>query len=401
MFGNLNYENRTDKLLQIFLILFAFTFPLTVFGGNLLLFFILILWLLRGNIKDQIQSLPKKKFLLYSILFFIAHVIGLLWTEDLSWGWKILKKMIDFSIVLPLLYMSMKRENSNYYISSFLLSLIFTVFLSYLLYFGFFPKILHGTIQNPTPTMSHISYNIYICFGIYILAHKLLFNREKINTFLYSSLLILFTVNMFITEGRAGHIMFFAALFLLFLQYFDHRKIRTYVLVFLFVPLFFFLAYNLSDVFKSRVTTTKNNVTKFFIENDQNTSIGLRFAYALNTTEVFLENPMFGVGTGDFPREYSEVHNKNTPDLPTTVNPHNMYLIVLSQLGIFGFSFFVMMFYYQFKSSLSTKENFYKNIGVGVVFFYLVIMFSDSYLLGHFTTILYVFLSSIIYRNFE
>ena len=42
-----------------------------------------------------------------------------------------------------------------------------------------------------------------------------------------------------------------------------------------------------------------------------------------------------------------------------------------------------------------------KDLGITLPLVFLVIMWSDSYLLGHFTTLLFVFFSSFLYKDFE
>ena len=47
------------------------------------------------------------------------------------------------------------------------------------------------------------------------------------------------------------------------------------------------------------------------------------------------------------------------------------------------------------------KNDLMKKMGIALPLLFLVIMFSDTYLLGHFTTMLFVFFSSIIYKDYD
>jgi O-antigen ligase len=42
-----------------------------------------------------------------------------------------------------------------------------------------------------------------------------------------------------------------------------------------------------------------------------------------------------------------------------------------------------------------------KDLGIALPLMFLVIMWSDSYILGHFTTLIFVFFSSFLYKDFE
>ena len=84
-----------------------------------------------------------------------------------------------------------------------------------------------------------------------------------------------------------------------------------------------------------------------------------------------------------------------------TTNPHNMYILVLVQLGIVGLLSMLSIMYYQIKLSFKESNRFFRDAGFALPFLFLVIMWSDSYLLGHFTTLLFVFFSSFLYKDFE
>ena len=92
MLGSFNLE----KIYQFLLIALAFFMPITVFGGNLIILIIVILWLISGNYKEKFYEIIQSKFLLASILFFTMHLIGLLWSNNLEWGLHIVRKMWYF-----------------------------------------------------------------------------------------------------------------------------------------------------------------------------------------------------------------------------------------------------------------------------------------------------------------
>ena len=130
-------------------------------------------------------------------------------------------------------------------------------------------------------------------------------------------------------------------------------------------------------------------------------SVGLRINFAKNSFEVIKQNPIIGIGTGDFPSEYKKINQINTPQLPNATNPHNMYTLITMQLGLIGLVSMLSIFYYQIKLSFYASNRFIKDVGITLPLVFLVIMWSDSYLLGHFTTLLFVFFSSFLYKDFE
>ena len=165
------------------------------------------------------------------------------------------------------------------------------------------------------------------------------------------------------------------------------------------IPSIFIPAYQFSDLFKERVDLA---LTETFSKSDEYyTSIGLRINFAKNSWEVIKKNPIIGVGTGDFRSEYKKINQINTPNLPNTTNPHNMYTLVTMQLGLIGLISMLSIFYYQIKLSFFASNKFNKDLGIALPLMFLVIMWSDSYLLGHYTTLVFLFFSSFLYKGFE
>lgn len=401
--GLSNLNLSLEKVYQYLLILLAFVFPLTTAGGNLIIGIIVLLWLFSGQYGDKYHQIKQNKLARLSILFFLIHLLGLLWTQDWQWGLLILKKMSDFLFLLPILLTLTKKEYIKYYISAFILAMTLTEFLSYLVWFEVIGPLHKATAGNPTPTMSHISYNPFLTFGIYLLSHELLFNNKlkRMHKVMYGFFAITMSINMFITGGRAGQVMYFVMLVLLIFQFYNWQKVKAFLLSLIIIPSVFLLAYNTSSQFHHRVDEAVKNIDSYYSGGYRDTSVGQRITYTTNSINLILSNPFFGVGTGDFPSAYKTVHLENTPDVNLTVNPHNMYILVTVQLGLLGLVSMLFIFYHQLRFALSKNKGIRRDLGVALPLLFLVIMWSDSYLLGHYTTILFVFFSSFLYKEFE
>ena len=99
-----------NNVYQILLVILAFLMPLTVFGANLIIVFICILWLVSGDYKSKYNQIISNKLMLASIIFFCIHVVGLLWTEDLAWGLHMVHKMWYFLLLLPVLFTIVRKK---------------------------------------------------------------------------------------------------------------------------------------------------------------------------------------------------------------------------------------------------------------------------------------------------
>tara|TARA_B100000795_G_scaffold270020_1_gene261949 strand:- start:22154 stop:23293 length:1140 start_codon:yes stop_codon:yes gene_type:complete len=375
--------------------------PLTVFGANLIVVLICFLWIFSGNYKSKFHEIIDSKLMLASIIFFALHLVGMIWTEDLKWGLHIIHKMWYFLLFFPILYTLTKRKYIRFYISSFLLAISLSEVLSYLVWFELIEPFKQATVYNPTIFMSHIQYNPILAFAIYLVLHEILFNKKllKLEVALYNFFAASMTINMFITGGRAGQVMFFAMLAIIIFQYFRNEWLKAIAIILIATSTIFFTAYQSSTIFHNRVHETISSIENY--ESNKGTSLGIRIAMTLNSWEVIIKNPILGVGTGDFPLEYKKVNQKNTPELPNATNPHNMYVLILMQLGIIGLVSFGSIFYFQIKQSFLSKDKFIRDVGITLPLLYLIIMWSDTYLLGHYNSLLFVFFSSFLYKNFS
>jgi len=346
------------------------------------------------------QLIKHSKVLQAFLLFFGLHLIGLIWTSDLKWGMHIVGKERLF-IFAPILMTFVVKKHIKFYIASYLAAMTLSEAISYMIWLHVIPPVFSASQNDPTPFMSHISYNPFLALSIYLIGHFLLFDKKlsiykKILLFVF---FITMSINMFITGGRAGQVAYFLTLFILSLQYFKNNILRVFAFSSALIIVIFSTAYMTSQIFHQRVNQAITEVSSY--DQNRNSSVGLRINFAINTIDIIKDNPIIGVGTGDFKTAYAATNSINSPELPSTVQPHNMYLLVFSQLGVLGFLSLLYIFYRQIEHVIFQKDKLIKHLGIYLPLMFGVIMLSDSYLLGHYTTALFIYFSSFLYKPLE
>ena len=397
----INYHGPIDRIYQYLFVVACFFLPLTVAANNIAIYLIVLIWIFSGDYSKKFQKIKNNNLAIASIVFFLLHVVALIWTENISWGLEIVRKMLPFLLVLPILLTITRSDNVKFYIFAFLLAIGISELLSYLIWFGVIEPFGYAYAGSPTPIMSHVSYNPFLAFAIYIVVNELI-SGKKISQYkraIYTFFILTMTFNMFITGGRAGQIMFFVAIILLAFQYFKKSQIKAIYTSVGLIALISITSYNFSPVFHERIQMASHEIVNYDANSDLDTSIGLRVNFLLNSWEIFNSSPLIGVGTGDFPDEYKVINAVNTPNATATSQPHNMYMLILTQLGLIGLISFLWMFYLQFKIALASDNHSIRNIGIAIPLLFLTIMWSDSYLLGHYTSNLFILFSSFIYSN--
>ena len=294
-----------------------------------------------------------------------------------------------------------QKRHIKYYIYAFILATTISEFASYSLILGIINPIYQGNHVSSLVFLGHITYNPLLAIAAYLVLHSLLFSKEasKQQKVFYAIFFSTMTINMFLTGGRAGQVMYLAMLILISLQYFEKQKIKALLISIIILPLLLFTFYSSSTNFKGRVNLAISDIQNF--KENRNTSLGQRLNFAINSWELIKEHPILGTGTGSFRTNYDRVNKLKSPNIPTTINPHNMYTFELVELGIVGLLGLIFIFYTQIKHSITAKNQFLKNFGLALPLLYLVIMLSESYLLIPSTTCLFSFFSAILYKTYD
>ncbi len=400
-----------DNINSYLLMLVAFFLPLTVFGGNLFAVLIFLLWLIKADFKSDFHQLKNNKLVIAVFLYLLVHVIALLWTADMQFGLYTLNKQLKFLFV-PIFMLFVKREHVKYYILAFLLSMLLSEVWSYGIWFELLPLYGGATLEDPIPLMSHITYTPFLTIAAYFLLYYFLFDSSvgKLKKITYGVFILTISVNVFINGGRAGQVMFLAMIAITIFQFFTGKAFKAAIISLIVLFTTFSTAYTLSEIFKHRVDLATSQFTNYkeFLKSTPNpgeeflgSSVGERMVFAVSSWEIFKEHPILGVGTGDFKNEFAKKLSINAPYVEIVENPHNMYSLILAQFGLLGLTALLYMFYTQIKIATNSNEEFVRKIGIALPLLYLLIMLSDSYLMAHMTGLLFIFISSFVYKDYE
>lgn len=185
-----------------------------------------------------------------------------------------------------------------------------------------------------------------------------------------------------------------------FLYYKLH--IKTIIYSFLSLLIIFTIAFNSSDMFEKRLDAAKSDINKI-INGDLYSSWGIRVAFWQVSYEIFKENPIIGVGIGDYRETFARTLEKEKfkefpKDMKTfmsNTHAHNQFLMIIIQIGIVGLIIMLLIIYELFKIALnSNKEN--KNIFVLFLVIYFISCMADPLWYKQFTISLWILFISLL-----
>jgi len=352
------------------MILFAFIFPISRGGGNAVLGVILLLWIIEGNFKDKFNTIKSEKTIWIFLSIAILTLLSALFSTSMSHSFlagekkSLLRVIASHYMLIPFILTvfitSIKEKYLNYIISAFLLSILLSEIVSYLIFFQVvdvaFLQAKHlvykaATYMNPTPFMHHTEYSVFLSIASILLLDKVLHTKNRYLQFFVFLFLLSATVNMFINGGRTGQISYILAISTYMFFYFKFN-IKIIISTIVLLSTVLVLAYNLSPTFHSRSNLALEDIEKIS-QNNYRSSWGLRVASTKVTLDYLLSSPknfLLGAGVGDCRETYLN-HAKNnfgkniSEPIKVLAHLHNQYLEYWMDGTVFSLILFLLFFF--------------------------------------------------------
>lgn len=381
----------------------AFALLLPLVKGVVSLFTILlsVIWVVEGDYKRKFYALISNKLFLSFLAFLAFSLLSILWTSNLKTGVNVLEKNL-FWMIIFVLGTSLKKEHTQPIVTAFLFGMFVSVIIAYGVFFEFW-TFKEATPRNPTPIMNHIDYGVYLAFAALVLLNRIVSNyysnKEKIS---FTILFLIVAGNLFLITGRTGQVALAVGIVVMSIIHF-RLSFKSIALSMFLICVIFILAYNLSNSFKERANAAYNNIQS--ISNlDFDSSLGLRAAYWITTFNIVKENPIIGVGLGDYIDDTKkeiesnayQYFNDNVKKFLSEHNPHNQYLLVALQMGIIGLLLLFYLFYRILKQDIDDPE--IKELSLLFISIVLIASLVESLLLKLFPLSLFVLFMGLFSR---
>lgn len=346
-----------NKLINYFLIAYAFSLPLSKASTNLFESLILITWIIQWDWKNK-YILYKNNLLILSLaMLMLLYTISIPWASSVEFALNYIAKFRHFLIILAI-YSSLNKEFIKRILSAFLSGMFLSEIMSYGIFFGLwhYKNILPS---DPSPFMSHVDYSVYLAFTSVLLLTRLIDTEQK-NFFVklgYSLFFFSATANLFVNGGRTGQVTLIVLIYMSILLSFQH-KVKAFFVSTLLLITIFTLAYNFSPNFKQRLEQGSTGVYNMLYHDDfKSDGFSQRVSLWIIGVDNFKDHFFFGNGLGNDVKEIKYYANKRGFDaefLSHFGDNHNMFLIVALQVGIFGLLIMFLIFYSIFRLQFSS-----------------------------------------------
>jgi O-antigen ligase len=383
-------HHRMNALLIGALYLYGFSLPLSKSISSLIvgLIYAFTLGIFAFNTEFRIKIIKslRQPLTLPIGLYLGVLCFGLLFSQDLREGISVVKQAANLFFVylmISVLLDAGKDDQSRILhgqtlLFSFLMGIFVLDLIGFLTYGGIIGN--KKYILPVTPfNMHHIWFGNLNAVCLFGAVSLFLFPSHK-RTLMHHTALWLFVpvalVSLLLSTSRTAWLgaLCSGSVFLYFLV----KKKKTFFLLSTALLAGCVAVYFISDIVRARI-----DQVYMFLSGQPDISLGARFIMWKASVSMFVSNPLYGVGTGDYKSTISSfIDSGQYPDILGKYNqPHNMYLFTLATNGILGFSALLFFFYRILRNTkilLQEQEKFFGFLALTVSIHFLIAGLTES-----------------------
>ncbi len=408
-----------NKALMVGLLLFSLSLALSKSATNVLmaLIYLAVLFLVARYrpFRNTVMRNARQPLLLPLVLYLSAAVIGLLFTEHLADGLGITNKIVGlllaYLMVSGLLDSLDNGETAYGNAKKLLLAfLIGTAALNVIAFMTYLGLVGHKKFVVPLAPLNvhHIWFSNLNAIGLYASAAFLLFSSRGRTTSgkVFFSISIVFAV-LCILLSISRTAWFGTLLTALIMTYILLNNRKVFLITAAAVATTCVLIYQLSPIVHDRINLIATDILQYFSgDSFVYTSLGGRFLMWKAAFRMFLSNPLFGVGTGDYVLTMGRymASGEFPPYLAEFNQPHNMYLFALATNGLLGLAALLYLFYRSLSFALPLmrsdgKEKLFAFLALATTVHFMIAGLTDSFFNIQILRYTFAFVMGVCVRN--
>jgi len=284
------------------------------------------------------------------LIVFIETVVAFIITQHLKWNIYLFEKVILWHLVLLLVY-------------------------------GLIETVIETESRIGGPFSSATAYGVIVIVEWSIVVTSSFLNQKSKTFLTFISIITFFII---LKTGTRMTLVGFIITGLLNIVFFtiikgtDRNRLKNIFLLLLSGLLFLSILAFSWDLIPNN-SPIKRNVSPLNEGNIDLSNMG-RIAAWVASFNMFLERPFVGVGNGNFGEKFLAYYNDMGIDLSkiglSLIHAHNIYLRILSENGLLGFSLFLIILFLTFKTILKHIDLNNKNYsGISILTGLLVLLF--------------------------
>ncbi len=353
------YKTITNNILFYSSLLVAFLIPLSHKITIYAIMLFVLSWVLSGQWIFNAKSAIKNSVFIILLTFFLLHLIGLFYSSNMHAGWFDIEVKLTMILFPLIFFMSdfLTEQKRKSILLTFVIGTTIAMLVSVgVAFYAYFANNANNFFYMKLSIFHHPTYfAMYICFSTAIILKYILYNDITINRILSLTLIIIFSIFIYMLSSKAGIIIFFVTLVLMSVPALFKKNIRIFaslLLIFAVFQVWFSLTQNMRfETVTKSVASAEQNVTT-------EESNGVRVLIYETAIDIIKFNYAIGVGTGDIKDELMKEYKVRnmTGALENKLNAHSQFLETFIGQGIAGISLLLLLFLIPFIKSIKTKN---------------------------------------------
>lgn len=394
------FARYADHTARWSVIALGFSIPISVALDNTLLVLILAGWLAGGLYRHKLMIIFNNPIALSALALFALLLVGTLHGEpEAGDAAHYLGKYSDLLFIPVFLFLFRDAATRRYALHALAASLAMVLALSYVIKAGIMPKnpFILSDANYPVVFKLHLTHNILMAFAAFLFTWLALTATSLRIRWGWTVLAILAVINLtMMVHGATGYFVFLGLALLL--GYNRNRWRGLGMAIAGIVALAAVLA-AVPGPFQERIRLIIKETQGWKPDRPAQNSAEYRLEFYRNTLAIIADHPIIGVGTGGFPKAYADkVRGTGKTE---TRNPHNEFLHIAAQTGVFGLAALLGLFYLQWRLAPQLALPLERHLGRGLVLTMVVGCMFNSLLLDHTEGLLYAWLTGLLYAGIK
>jgi O-antigen ligase len=394
-----SYADRSARWCAVAL---GFSLPISAALDSVLLVLVLAGFALGGAYAEKWRALRDNPVGLAALALYAMLLIGSLYGEAATADRQsFLAKYSDLLAIPLLIYLFRDAAMRRHGINALAASLALVLLWSTLFKLGVIPKLpfTHGNEVFPVVFKLKLTHNLLMAFAAFLFTYLALAAGDRRLRLTWAALAVLATINVtLMVQGATGYIII--VLLALYVGYSWHGWRGIAAAAGLGAVLFGTLAV-VPGPFQQRMQQMAREASQLTPGHaPPESSLGERLEFYRGSLAIIGEHPAIGVGTGGFPKAYAEKAKGSSP-LKVVRNPHNEYLLIMTQTGLIGLALLLHLFWQHWRLAPRLATPFETHLARGLLLTIAVGCLFNSFLLDHTEGLLFAWMTGLLYAGLQ
>ena len=392
-------QGRYDVALGGLVVALGFAIPISSAADNILLAAILALWLMSSHYGLG-WTLVRGCAVVQVILALVAwRLFGALYSDaslrEIGSSIHDTLRMLWIPVLMTVFRSDRVRSRA---LTAFLAAMGLTLVLSYAVacdLIGPQPW-LKGNKLEPVVFKLHITHGFLMAYAAFILLVLARYAHSPRSRSLFFAVAIAAAFNvLFMIGGKTGHLILVVLLIFFLFTFFQWKGLLLAATLVIFIGAMAWI--HGDNVLYVRTAEMIDQLRQWEPGKAHIGSVNTRLDFYLNTWHVIASHPIFGVGAGGFASAYAKVVAGTT--MPSTMNPHNEYLIIAAEFGIIGLAILIAVFVTLWRSAATLPEQSDRMLARGLIIAFALASMVTSTIIDHTEGLLLCWFTALLYSS--